>query len=99
MFSFIMPKKVALNGVCLVLFYYKTLTFFSKIKKLNVTKRSQTSLTLSVVLFVLFMVVSRKVSIKMRIMKNKKGSKCFAKQDFLSLISLSLHSCLLFVTF
>ncbi len=47
MFSLIIPKKVALSGVGLVLFYYKTLAFFSKIKKLNVTKRSQTSLTLS----------------------------------------------------
>ena len=44
MFGFIMPKKVALRGVCLVLFYYKTLAFFSKIRKLNVTKRSQKSL-------------------------------------------------------
>ncbi len=49
MFSFIMPKKVALRGVGLVFFYYKTLAFFSKIKKLNVTKRSQKSLVLSVI--------------------------------------------------
>ena len=50
MFSFIMPKKVALSGVCLVLFYYKTLAFFSKIKKLNVTKRSQKSLALGIII-------------------------------------------------
>ena len=49
MFSFIMPKKVALSGVCLALFYYKTLALFSKIEKLNVTKRSQKSLVLSVI--------------------------------------------------
>ena len=83
MFNFIIRKKVALRGVCLVLFYYKTLAFFSKMKKQNVTKRSQKSLVLSVIFFVLFIAVSRKVSIKIRTMKNKKGSKCFAKQDFL----------------
>ena len=49
MFSFIMPKKVALSGVGLVLFYYKTLAFFSKIKKLNVTKRSQKFIVLRVI--------------------------------------------------
>ena len=49
MFSFIMPKKVALRDVGLVLFYYKTLAFFSKIKKLNVIKCSQKSLALSVI--------------------------------------------------
>ena len=59
MFSFIMPEKVALRGVRLVLFYDKTLAFFSKIKKLNVTKRSQKYLVLSVIFFVLFMAVSR----------------------------------------
>ena len=60
MFSFIMPKKVALSGVCLVLFYYKTLAFFSKIKKLNVTKRSQTSLALSgIFLFFSWQLVER----------------------------------------
>jgi len=56
MFSFIMPKKVALRGVCLVLFYGKTLAFFSKIKKRNVTKRSQKSLVSSV-LFLFFYVL------------------------------------------
>ena len=50
MFSFIMPKKVALSGVYLVLFYYKTLAFFSKIRKLNVTKRSQKSLALGIII-------------------------------------------------
>ncbi len=60
MFSFIMPKKVALRDVGLVLFYYKTLAFFSKIKKLNVTKRSQTSLTLSgIFLFLSWQFVDR----------------------------------------
>ena len=82
MFSFIMPKKVALSGVCLVLFYYITLAFFSKIRKLNVTKRSQKYLAVSVIFFVLFMAVSRQVRIKIRTMKNKKGSKCFVKQVF-----------------
>ena len=53
MFSFIMRKKVALRGVCLMLFYDKTLAFFSKIRKLNVTKRSQKSLVSSVIFFVL----------------------------------------------
>ena len=51
-----MPKKVALSGVCLVLFYYITLAFFSKIRKLNVTKRSQKSLVSSV-LFLFFYVL------------------------------------------
>ena len=50
MFSFIMPKKVALSGVGLALFNYKTLAFFSKIKKLNVTKRSQKSLALGIII-------------------------------------------------
>ena len=50
MFSFIIPEKVALRGVCLVLFYDKTLAFFSKIKKLNVTKRSQKSLALGIII-------------------------------------------------
>lgn len=60
MFSFIMPKKVALRGVCLALFNYKTLAFFSKIKKLNVTKRSQKSLALSVIfLFFSWQLVER----------------------------------------
>ena len=53
MFNFIMPEKVALRGVRLVLFYDKTLAFFSKIKKLNVTKRSQKSLVSSVLFFLL----------------------------------------------
>ena len=56
MFGFIMPEKVALRGVCLVLFYDKTLAFFSKIKKRNVTKRSQKSLVSSV-LFLFFYVL------------------------------------------
>ena len=56
MFGFIMPEKVALRGVRLVLFYDKTLAFFSKIKKLNVTKRSQKSLVSSV-LFLFFYVL------------------------------------------
>ena len=56
MFGFIMPEKVALRGVCLVLFYDKTLAFFSKIKKLNVTKRSQKSLVSSVI-FLFFYVL------------------------------------------
>ena len=60
MFSFIMPKKVALRGVGLVLFYYKTLAFFSKIKKLNVTKRSQKILVLRVIfLFFSWQLVER----------------------------------------
>ena len=50
MFSFIMPKKVALRGVGLVLFYYKTLALFSKIEKQNVTKRSQKSLALGIII-------------------------------------------------
>ena len=60
MFSFIMPKKVALKGVGLVLFYYKTLALFSKIEKQNVTKRSQKSLKLSVIfLFFSWQLVER----------------------------------------
>ena len=51
-----MPEKVALRGVCLVLFYGKTLAFFSKIKKLNVTKRSQKTLVSSVI-FLFFYVL------------------------------------------
>ena len=51
-----MPEKVALRGVRLVLFYDKTLAFFSKFKKLNVTKRSQKSLVSSV-LFLFFYVL------------------------------------------
>ena len=50
MFSFIMPKKVALSGVGLVLFYYKTLALFSKIEKQNVTKRSQKYLALGIII-------------------------------------------------
>ena len=61
MFGFIMPEKVALKGVRLVLFYDKTLAFFSKIRKLNVTKRSQKSL-LSSVLFCSFMSYSYTLS-------------------------------------
>ncbi len=56
MFGFIMPKKVVLRGVFGVLFYDKTLAFFSKIRKLNVTKRSQKSLVLSA-LFLFFYVL------------------------------------------
>ena len=51
-----MPEKVALRGVRLVLFYGKTLAFFSKFKKRNVTKRSQKSLVSSV-LFLFFYVL------------------------------------------
>jgi|GEM_PF-5360714 hypothetical protein len=58
MFGFIMPEKVALRGVRLVLFYDKTLAFFSKIRKLNVTKRSQKSLVSSVLFFVLLCLTS-----------------------------------------
>ena len=52
-----MPEKVALRGVCLVLFYDKTLSFFSKIRKLNVTKRSQKSLVSSVLLLFFYVLL------------------------------------------
>ena len=92
MFSFIMPKKVALSGVCLVLFYYKTLAFFSKIRKLNVTKRSQKSLVSSVI-FLFFYVLPLYTLLRIRciegkhekrIMKPPKGSEYLAKQSLFS---------------
>lgn len=52
-----MPKKVALRGVYLVLFYDKTLAFFSKIRKLNVTKRSQKSLVSNVVFWFFYVLL------------------------------------------